>query len=866
MQIPLILKQKVTEWKNKKYPSDFPALSEILSFNYEEDEDGNKTTKYLRRAQIEALETYWYLRVVEKTPSMIEVYKKLIPDANELLKSLEIELTQEEVIDLSSSGQLIDNVFEKITTDDDFVRKHNLETVRETLGLSYPSYILALAMGSGKTLLIGTIIAMEFCLSIEYQNNFFIKNALVFAPGITILGALKEISDYSYERLLPPRFYKQFISSVKIMHTRDQEKELQVTEKSSYNIIITNTEKIRIQKSTGKKQALLNFVEKKKSEEQQETANLRLQTIASLPQLGIFSDEGHHTYGQSLDTELKKVRKTVDYLAEKTNVICVINTTGTPYFKKQMLKDVIYWYGLSQGIEDGILKEVKDSITAYNKITTKNFVKEVITDFFKNYKDVEISDGAKSKIAIYFPQIEHVKEVLPTVAKTLKKIGVPDTSLVVNSNSDEQTKDLFDNRVNEVTNPYRVYLLVNKGTEGWNCPSLFATALARKLTTSNNFVLQAASRCLRQPIGNKKHAKIYLSKDNVNILDKQLQETYGENLITLNKTSQDVIKDRIELKKLKIDPLVIKKNVRKVVERKGKAISLKLVKPKGKKKKGEKTRYQIKQTSQKPKLLYEKNVEEIQVDDDIRDIYDVSVELSAIFRLDSMEIYDKLEKIYRDGNIPEEDVEKLQQQIANQLKRWEIKEFVEEKELSIINPEGFEQIDVNGKLIYVSEISYKKSRSNLFLDSLPQKENKHGFSFHYSPYNFDSLPEKDFLYQILTAVNLKPSKIEDIYFIGGLSSPKQTDILFEYQNDQKDWKLYAPDFLIRKKDGSVLIIEIKKERLKNDEIEGKNGIKAKAMKKIEVLNKSKLRYQMLFTASSDIGFANVNTVKKWMEK
>ena len=75
---------------------------------------------------------------------------------------------------------------------------------------------------------------------------------------------------------------------------------------------------------------------------------------------------------------------------------------------------------------------------------------------------------------------------------------------------------------------------------------------------------------------------------------------------------------------------------------------------------------------------------------------------------------------------------------------------------------------------------------------MPQKENKHGFSFHYSPYNFDSLPEKDFLYQILTAVNLKPSKIEDIYFIGGLSSPKQTDILFEYQNDQKDWKLYAP--------------------------------------------------------------------------
>jgi len=43
--------------------------------------------------------------------------------------------------------------------------------------------------------------------------------------------------------------------------------------------------------------------------QEQEIANLRLQAIASLPNLAIFSDEAHHTYGQSLDTELKKVRK-----------------------------------------------------------------------------------------------------------------------------------------------------------------------------------------------------------------------------------------------------------------------------------------------------------------------------------------------------------------------------------------------------------------------------------------------------------------------------------------------------------------------------------------------------------------------------
>ena len=89
-----------------------------------------------------------------------------------------------------------------------------------------------------------------------------------------------------------------------------------------------------------------------------EVANLRLQTVASLPRLAVFSDEAHHLYGQALGSALKKVRKTVDYLASRTNVVCVVNTTGTPFFGRQPLRDVVAWYGLARGIRDGILKEV----------------------------------------------------------------------------------------------------------------------------------------------------------------------------------------------------------------------------------------------------------------------------------------------------------------------------------------------------------------------------------------------------------------------------------------------------------------------------------------------------------------------------
>jgi hypothetical protein len=256
--------------------------------------------------------------------------------------------------------------------------------------------------------------------------------------------------------------------------------------------------------------------------------------------LAIFSDEAHHTYGQALGEGLKKVRRTVDYLAETTSVLVVINTTGTPYYGRQVLKDVIYWYGLSQGINDGILKEVRNNIIGYEEVADDDFLSDVVSDFFKNYRDVNIYDASPAKLAIYFPQIDDLSSAKLIVEQNLIGLGLdPSTLLEVHSQSPEDVRDLFDNRINDHHIPYRVFLLVNKGTEGWNCPSLFATALARRLTTSNNFVLQAASRCLRQVLGNAHKAKIYLSKDNVKILDTQLKETYGESLQILNNAAPE---------------------------------------------------------------------------------------------------------------------------------------------------------------------------------------------------------------------------------------------------------------------------------------------------------------------------------------
>ncbi len=73
---------------------------------------------------------------------------------------------------------------------------------------------------------------------------------------------------------------------------------------SSFNVVVTNTEKIRIQKqAVRKKKGWTQLQMQTKEQRAEEVANRRLQTIAiaSLSHLGVFSNEAHHTYGLEVE-------------------------------------------------------------------------------------------------------------------------------------------------------------------------------------------------------------------------------------------------------------------------------------------------------------------------------------------------------------------------------------------------------------------------------------------------------------------------------------------------------------------------------------------------------------------------------------
>ncbi len=75
---------------------------------------------------------------------------------------------------------------------------------------------------------------------------------------------------------------------------------------------------------------------------------------------------------------------------------------------------MVFWYGLSQGIKDGYLKDLAGNIQAYKfDDDAAIYVAHVVKDFFKDYGDATLPNGSRAKLAIYFPQTDDLRELRP---------------------------------------------------------------------------------------------------------------------------------------------------------------------------------------------------------------------------------------------------------------------------------------------------------------------------------------------------------------------------------------------------------------------------------------------------------------------
>lgn len=847
----MVLFERIIEetraWRVAGYPcNQYPVIKEILEFN--RNVDGQ--LRFLRLPQFEALEVYWYVRLKLYTPKFLELYNALYSKKKELYNALGFDTRNHAITDEIIEGDLI----QKITSDTEFVRNNHLESIHESINLAYPSYILALTMGAGKTLLISAIITTEFAMSLEYGNDRFMKNALVFAPDKTIIHSLKEIADTPFDRILPSKHYSIFMANYKLIYTQDGAKNIDgLIDRSSYNIIVTNTHKIIPRKISS---APLGELERHdKNEQATLTANLRLKRLASLPAIGIFSDEAHHTYGQKIGEDLKRVREAINYIGNATDIICVVNTTGTPYYKKQTLKDVIFWYGLEQGIKDNILKSLESSIVTYNfkNQSEEEVMSDVIRDFFTNYGSHTLPNGAKAKIAFYFKSSEHLDECRTYIEKALTLIGQPTTCIIKNTETSSKSEIEEFHSLNDPRNEKRVILLIQKGTEGWNCPSLFATALIREVTNSNNFILQASTRCLRQVAGNTKPARIYIEEKNRKTLDAELQNNFGTNLMNLAYSAGDYEEEMIEIRKPNPPKIEIVKITREVVadsEHQDRDISL--TKPDTTADEESdviyKTIYEPNLEGKAELLTRTGEIEIVKIHDHHSDLFTAAKDIASRYHLKYLDIYNKLSALYPHNTIPKYHISKLCAQIDAQRKNYRMVEKQVTEVLAIIKIKdefGNHVFKPNDEGVYCHTIRFKKgTKEGLMVHHDAMTKNHHDFGFHYSPYHFDVAPEKEFFTQMLVSVNERPEDIEDIYFTGGLTNTKQTDFYFEYKDANGKYRNYFPDFVIAKKNGDVVIVEIKQLGKEDDpEVRAKE----KAVRVIEGINSDTFTYHILYT-------------------
>jgi len=767
------IQQKLIEWRDSGYDGAQKETLNILTHI--------RKVGYLHSPQVEALETYIYLKEVLGNKPTLDIVRAIFDDERELIKTL--GLSDKEVADLAWDKDKDKKITQLVHN------KYN--------GIDYANQVYALTMGSGKTILMGTMMLYDFVLSYYHpEDKRFGKNALIFAPDTTIIESLKEIKTFDYSKVLP-REYQNVALNIKFHYLENTDSP--VNPIGNYNVVVSNSQKI-ILKTRHKNDMQIQLFRDERLLKKRAIENSRLHAIRGMKDLLVFVDEAHHSFGTTLEGTLKKTKETINYIHTegKTPLVGVINLTGTPYIKNQMISDVVYHFGLKQGIERGILKQVK--FFEYGNVKTEGFVEDVIEKFWEKYGEKRLEDRLP-KIAFYASNIEDLQQELrPKLEAVLSRNGIPQDKILEYHTEKEENKEDF-LVIDTPQSEKQFILLVGKGTEGWNCRSLVSCALFRR-PRSSIFVLQSSTRCLRSIADNSTVASIFLSDENYKILDKELKNNFATSIEELRSEKAKVVEHTLTVeKRKKIKVKKVSKDLISVANQDPSKLKIDL------------------NDAKSDKFLSYISESGITLNPDQIAEFKKSAIKKQLSVQNSLTFYEIVSLINRHTLLPCLDVEKILlnnfkdkdgitkaindnlgllpyiiQNVLNNAYKYEEKITVQEEELELTKQ-------------YPFKISIQENRNDLVVYKSDLTAGRLGF--HINPYNFDSTDEKNLFVAVKEL--LEPDEaIADIYFTGGVVDAVHNDFYFEYYNpEEKRISKYFPDLVVETTKERYLVIEIK---------------------------------------------------------
>lgn len=806
----------------------FKDLSKkFLDFN-----EPSRHGSFLRRPQFEALEIYVFLKEFADNTHLHNLFEQW-HNREGVFKNRNSGI--------SRHGQM--SFVDEITADQ---YKAVLSKMKANKRL-YPNYIFALTMGTGKTILMATCIYYEFILANKFPaDKRFCHNALVFAPDRTVLQSLKEIQTFDLSKVVPPEYVNFLTAHIQFHFLEDAGTTLSVLDKSRFNIVISNTQKIILKRdnkgqtaaetlfSSGKQthkviatsaidDVLAEFAgEDEPLNEGELTSNQRFEKLKRLDQLGVFVDEAHHAFGDALAKDMgiksppTSLRVTIDQLAAAlrqsgANVVACYNYTGTPYVGREVLPEVVYAYGLKDAIENGYLKKVV--IDDYKNVKSGDFVADVINDFVSEFKKKRF-EGMLPKLAFFATDIEELqKKLKPAVEEALASHGISLDRILVNVGDDKLTTNDDIREFNKLDTPEskkQFILLVNKGREGWNCRSLFGVALHRS-PKSKIFVLQATMRCLRSIGEGQQTGRVYLSSENLEILDNELKQNFRISTEELREVAKE--KRNIHIKPVPPPVKIPIRRVRRTYEIKEKSlregIDLGLSSLDKEKYRSVKTR--------RTSLEGDENVPGLSLDlsskvskvefSEMTLVAEVSRYLnkSPLLIEDVLEsTKDGIELILETVNefndvLYDEVIPKLFKEMYDLSPKEESEVFdIELIKQPPIDP-GYYEVRASDEMV----VSVKDK------DVAPYKDK----SFHVDHYCFDSKPEKTLFWDLL-----REDRVKSVWFTGMLTHG-QSDFFIQYIDPEThSVRSYYPDFIYIDAEGTYNIVEVKGDNMMDDSV------------------------------------------------
>lgn len=827
---------------------------------------------FLREPQFEALEIYIFLKEFLGNAKVEAIFKDWFEKQGRFA-----ERSEGGIIGDSRQGDLLDRI-----TQEQY--KAVFAAMRKNSRI-YPNYIFALTMGTGKSILMATCIFYEFLLGNKFEKDErYCHNALVFAPDKTVLQALREIESFDLSRVVPPDYVNFLTTHLRFHYLEDAGTSLDTLDRSRFNIIVSNTQKIILKRQRKERTAVeelfgatANTVSSgsynapgvyeeaadlygfdQPEEEGELTTNQRFEKLCRLEQLGIYVDEAHHAFGKALAKDMglgaketdTSLRTTIDILAAKLNkagtrVVACYNYTGTPYVGREVLPEVVYAYGLKDAIDKGYLKKVV--IHGYTKTRTDEFVDIAVQSFLDQTRDLR-PEGLLPKLAFFAATIEELTgELKPAVERALLKHGLPASRILVNVGDAKLTTndDIREfNRLDTPESEKQFILLVNKGREGWNCRSLFGVGLFRE-PKSRIFVLQATMRCLRA-IGDAQHTgHVFLSNDNLEILNDELQQNFRITAEELQKVAID--KDRVQVRV--IDPPAKIKLVRIRRQFSVREKALKPGEPLGLDRSNREhwaaliEKYRLIETQQDGLVIAEDRRASMSRTYDLTASREKRVfsrltlvaEVSRYLNLRPLEVEALLDSTKEGADelvaVVNEFNELLYDEVIPRLFKllFDLDEAqeTEEHEVELIKVPAAGYYEVTAapdKIVRMSDVVDEAERAK---------------SFHLDTYCFDSNPERTLFWDLL-----HEKRVRKLYFTGMLTHG-QSDFFIQYIDPESHTvRCYYPDFLFLRQepDGSekYVIVEVKGDHQIDDAV-----VQAKKDFAHQIAVASGMEYQMI---------------------